>query len=106
MGGAALVAFFLLGVVGPASFPLGTFSSEGFFLFLLIFATLGRDIPFARFESSLALGEALLNRADLLDDILYSLERNCGFSTSITAFCLSSKGHCSLKSDVRRAAVF
>jgi hypothetical protein len=51
------------------------------------------------------LGDAPLSRADLLDDILYALDLNRGFGTLITVFCPSDKGRCSLKKEVRRAAV-
>jgi hypothetical protein len=78
-----LEAFVLFGVDGAAS---ATSSLEGFFLFLLIFATFGGGISFAGLEACLRLGDASLNRADLLDDMLYALELTCGFGTLITVF--------------------
>ncbi len=105
VGRTAFVAFFLFGVDGPAPLSLGIFSLEGVFLFLLVFATFGREVPFARLWSSLTLEDISLNRADRLEDILYVLEWYCGFGTLITVFCPCDKGRCSLKIEVRRAAV-
>jgi len=102
MGGMGFVAFFLFGVDGATS---GISVFGGFFLFLLIFATLGGGgISFTGFGACLTLGDASLNRADLLDDIMYVLRLDCGFGTLITVFCLSDRDRCSLK-EIRRAAV-
>ncbi len=49
--------------------------------------------------------ETSLNRADLLDDMLYAIEEYCQLGNLITVFCLSDEGRCSLRSDASRAEV-
>ena len=102
IGGTGFAAFFLFGVDGATS---GISAFGGFFLFLLIFATFGGGISFAGLEACLRLGDASLNRADLRDVMMYVLKLNCGFGTLITVFCLTGKDRCSLKEELRRAAV-